>query len=279
MSSSVSRAIQNYFRTLHNQEEVTRKIGERVREIEEVTIELKQELSSNEKQTERLIESFKHLEFVHSQAKRPLKIALKCLNIREEKVDIENVKDLVEKYLKREVDTVRIFQGRMEILMQLIEMQIYDTQEKQEVLEKEIGKKETAQDIDQKCHVLNEKSVYISKFGGIERVDPGSSEPISWKSECQRYIKESSESRDVSEQLIIDVDTIIEEVAKELLCNWNRTNQEFKLRVSEIIKLRNQLKTNVRLVDSEMLEIEGLMDQLVRAKLAKEAPLKLAQTR
>ena len=279
MSASVSRAIQNYFRTLHNQEEVTRKIGERVREIEEITIELKQELSSNEKQTERLIESFKHLEFVHSQAKRPLKIALKCLNIREEKVDIENVKDLVEKYLKREVDTVRIFQGRMEILMQLIEMQIYDTQEKQEVLEKEIGKKETAQDIDQKCHVLNEKSVYISKFGGIERVDPGSSEPISWKSECQRYIKESSESRDVSEQLIIDVDTIIEEVAKELLCNWNRTNQEFKLRVSEIIKLRNQLKTNVRLVDSEMLEIEGLMDQLVRAKIAKEAPLKLAQTR
>ena len=133
--------IQNHFRTLQNQEVVTRKIGERVREIEEVIIELKQELSSNEKQTERLIESFKHLEFVHSQTKRPLKIALKCLNIREGKVDIENVKDLVEKYLKREVDTVRIFQGRMEIMMQVIEMQIYDTQEKQEFLKKEIGKR------------------------------------------------------------------------------------------------------------------------------------------
>ena len=242
-------------------------------------IELKQELSSNEKQTESLIESFKHLEFVHSQAKRPLKIALKCLNIREEKVDIENVRDLVEKYLKREVDTVRIFQGRMEILMQLIEMQIYDTQEKQDVLKKGIENKEIAQDIDQKCHVLNEKSVDISKFGGIERVDPGSSEPFSWKSECKRYIKESSESREVSQQLIMDVDTIIGEVNKELLCNWDRTNQEFKLRISEIIKLRNQLKTNARLVDSELLEIEGLMDQLIRAKLAKEAPLKLAQTR
>ena len=271
--------IQNHFRTLQNQEVVTRKIGERVREIEEVIIELKQELSSNEKQTERLIESFKHLEFVHSQAKRPLKIALKCLNIREGKVDIENVKDLVEKYLKREVDTVRIFQGRMEIMMQVIEMQIYDTQEKQEFLKKEIGKKETAHDIDQKCHVLKEKSVDLNKFSGIERVDPGSSEPSSWKSECRRYIKESSESREVSEQLIMDVDTIVEEVDKELICNWNRTNLEFKLRISEIIKLRNQLKTNVRLVVSELLEIAGLVDQLTRAKLAKEAPLKLAQTR
>ena len=264
---------------MKNQEEVTRKIGDRVREIEEVIIELKQELSSNQKQTESLIESFKHLEFVHSQAKRPLMIGLKCLNIREEKVDIENVKDLVEKYLKREVDTVRIFQGRMEILMQLIEMQIYDTQEKQDILKREIGKKEAAQDIDQKCHVLNEKSVDINKYGGIERVDPDASEPISWKSECRRYIKESAESREVSSQLMMDVDTIIEEVAKELLCNWNRTNQEFKLRISEIIKLRNQLKTNVRLVDSELLEISGLMEQMIRAKLAKEAPLKLAQTR
>ena len=142
-----------------------------------------------------------------------------------------------------------------------------------------IEKKETAQDIDQKCHVMNEKSFDLNKFSGIERVDPGSSEPFSWKSECRRYIKESSESREVSEQLIMDIDTIIEEVAKELLCNWNRTNQEFKLRISEIIKLRNQLKTNVRLVDSELLEIAGLMDQLTRAKIAKEAPLKLAQTR
>ena len=127
--------------------------------------------------------------------------------------------------------------------------------------------------------MLNEKSVDINKFGGIERVDPGSSEPISWKSECRRYIKESSESREVSEQLIMDVDTIVEEVDKELICNWNRTNQEFKLRISEIIKLRNQLKTNVRLVVSELLEIEGLVDQLTRAMLAKEAPLKLAQSR
>ena len=141
------------FRTAKNQEEATKRIGERVREISEVIIELKQELALNEDQTDRLLDSFKHLEFVYSQTKRPLLIGLKCLSIREEKVDIENVRDFVEKYLKVEVDTIRNFQGRMKILKQLIEMQVLDSQEKQERLRLEIEKKTTAHDIDQRCHV------------------------------------------------------------------------------------------------------------------------------
>ena len=142
------------FRTAKNQEEATKRIGERVREISEVIIELKQELALNEDQTDRLLDSFKHLEFVYSQTKRPLLIGLKCLSIREEKIDIENVRDFVEKYLKVEVDTIRNFQGRMKILKQLIEMQVLDSQKKQERLRLEIEKKTTAHDIDQRCHVL-----------------------------------------------------------------------------------------------------------------------------
>ena len=62
-------------------------------------------------------------------------------------------------------------------------------------------------------------------------------------------------TREVSTGLMGDVDTIIEEVAKELLQNWTRTNQEFKLRVSEIVKLREQLRTNVGLVEAELMEV------------------------
>ena len=62
-------------------------------------------------------------------------------------------------------------------------------------------------------------------------------------------------TREVSTGLMGDVDTIIEEVAKELLQNWTRTNQEFKLRVSEIIKMREHLRTNVGLVEAELMEV------------------------
>ena len=62
-------------------------------------------------------------------------------------------------------------------------------------------------------------------------------------------------TREVSTGLMGDVDTIIEEVAKELLQNWTRTNQEFKLRVSEIVKMREHLRTNVGLVEAELMEV------------------------
>lgn len=266
-------------KTFRSQEEVTKKIGERVHEISDVIVDLKQELKLNEDQTQLLTESLKHLDFVLGQTKRPLIIALKCLNIREEKVDIEHVKDLVEKYLKTEVDTIKSFQGRIQILSQLIEMQIFDCEEKQESLRSEVEKKEKAFDIDQKCHILNEKSTEINKFGGIELVEPDASVPLTWRSDCVAMIKDSSTSRDVSSQLMTDVDNIIQEVSQELYNNWIRTNKEFKIRISETFRLQTQLKTNVKLIEDELKETHGLIDQLQRAKLAKEAPVRLAQTR
>ena len=47
--------------------------------------------------------------------------------------DIEKVKDVVENSLKSEVDTIRDYQGRIKILKQLLEMQLFDCQEKQVV--------------------------------------------------------------------------------------------------------------------------------------------------
>ena len=187
-------------KTFKTQEEVTKKIGERVHEISDVIVDLKQELKLNEDQTQLLVESLKHLDFVHGQTKRPLIIALKCLNIREEKVDIEHVKDLVEKYLKTEVDTIKSFQGRIKILSQLIEMQIFDCEEKQESIRSEIENKEKAYDIDQKCHVLNEKSTEINKFGGIELVEPDASIPVTGMSHWVTWIKDASTTREVSTQ-------------------------------------------------------------------------------
>ena len=77
------------------QEEVSKKIADRLEDIYGLTLGLRKELEANDNQTQLLVQAFKHLEFVMAQSKRPLKIALKCLNIREEKVDIENVKDFV----------------------------------------------------------------------------------------------------------------------------------------------------------------------------------------
>ena len=266
-------------RTVHKQKAVKVELGERLREIEELKIELKHELKLNQEHTEELMDSFQHLEFVYNQTKRPLTINLQCLNIREEKVDIEKVKDVVEKSLKREVDTIRDYQGRIKILKQLIEMQLFDCQEKQQAIKMDIDKKETAFDIDQKCHVLHERSVELRKQNGVEKVEPDASNPRTWLCNSREKIKESVTSREVSHQLMLDVDSIIEEIPKDLLSNWTRTNKELKQRISETVEIQKKLKSNVKLVDKEILETDCLVEHLRRARAGKDGPLKLAQTR
>ena len=254
-------------------------LGERLREIEELKIELKHELKLSQEQTEVLMDSFQHLEFVYNQTKRPLTINLQCLNIREEKVDIEKVKDFVENSLKKEVDTIRDYQGRIKILKQLLEMQLFDCQEKQQSIKMDIEKKETAFEIDQKCHILHERSLDLRKHNGVEKVEPDASNPTTWLFNSREKIKESVTAREVSSQLMLDVDSIIEEIPKDLLNNWNRTNKELKQRISETLEIQKKLKSNVKLIDKEILETNCLVEHLRRAKAGKEGPLKLAQTR
>ena len=250
-----------------------------MREIEELKIELKHELKLNEEQTETLMDSFQHLEFVYNQTKRPLTINLQCINIRQEKVDIEKVRDDVEKSLKREVDTIRDYQGRIKIIKQLLEMQLFDCQEKQESIKMDIEKKEAAFEIDQKCHVLHDRSMDLRKQNGVEKVDPDGSNPTTWMYNSKEKIKQSVTSREVACELILDVDSIIEEIPKDFLNNWNRTNTQLKERISETLEIQKKLKSNVKLVDKEILETDCLVEHLRRAKAGKDGPLKLAQTR
>ena len=250
-----------------------------MREIEELKIELKHELKLNEEQTETLMDSFQHLDFVYNQTKRPLTINLQCLNIRQEKVDIEKVKDDVEKSLKREVDTIRDYQGRMKIMKQLLEMQLFDCQEKQESIKMDIEKKEAAFEIDQKCHVLHDRSMDLRKQNGVEKVDPDGSNPTTWMFNSREKIKQSVTSREVACELILDVDSIIEEIPKDFLNNWNRTNAQLKQRISETVDIQKKLKSNVKLIDKEILETDCLVEHLRRAQAGKDGPLKLAQTR
>ena len=266
-------------RTVHKQKAVKVELGERLKEIEELTLELKHELKLSQEQTEVLMDSFQHLEFVYGQTKRPLTINLQCLNIREEKVDIEKVNDVVETSLKKEVDTIRDYQGRIKILKQLIEMQLFDCQEKQEAIKMDIGKKEAAFEIDQKCHILHERSLDLRKQNGVEKVEPDASNPTTWLLSSREKIKESVTAREVSEQLILDVDSIIEEIPKDLLTNWNRTNKELKQRISETLEIQKKLKANVKLIDKEILETNCLVEHLRRAKAGKDGPLKLAHSR
>lgn len=264
-------------KTQITQVDVNSKLGDRVRDIREWKEELVRETERLQEETEHLEEGRRHLEYAFHQAKRPLKVALACLSERENRVGIDQVKDAVEKNLKREVENIKKYQVRMKILLEKVDRQLNDNLERKSKLDKDTSLKEEAFLIDQTCFSLHNSAGDITLHCGIERVEQSESVPISWQENTQTHLRDSIKSRELSEGLRMDIDTLINDSSRDMLNYWTNTNKEFQERISETQETQGKLTSHLHLVERDILQMDGLIDQLRSTKLAKQAPLKVSK--
>ena len=266
-------------KTVQVQKEVNNRLGDRVRDIREWREELKTELTKNEEETEHLQEAKRHLDYAISQSSRPLQVNIECINHRENRVGIDQVKDMVDKNLKGENDNIRKYQQLMKILSEKVERQIDNSKDAQNALARDLAMKDEAFGIDVTCFNTHNNSSEVSLQSGIERVEQAASVPQSWQEYSQLNIRRSKSERDGSEEHRAAIDSLINDAAKDMLNHWNITNREFQQRISESQETLGKLTTHIHLVDKEILEMDCMIDQLRSSKRSKQEPLKVAQTR
>ena len=266
-------------KTVQVQKEVNNRLGDRVRDIREWREELKTELTKNEEETEHLQEAKRHLDYAISQSSRPLQVNIECINHRENRVGIDQVKDMVDKNLKGENDNIRKYQQLMKILSEKVERQIDNSKDAQNALARDLAMKDEAFGIDVTCFNTHNNSSEVSLHSGIERVEQAASVPQSWQEYSQLNIRRSKSERDGSEEHRAAIDSLINDAAKDMLNHWNITNREFQQRISESQETLGKLTTHIHLVDKEILEMDCMIDQLRSSKRSKQEPLKVAQTR
>ena len=266
-------------KTVQVQKEVNNRLGDRVRDIREWREELKTELTKNEEETEHLQEAKRHLDYAISQSSRPLQVNIECINHRENRVGIDQVKDMVDKNLKGENDNIRKYQQLMKILSEKVERQIDNSKDAQNALARDLAMKDEAFGIDVTCFNTHNNSSEVSLHSGIERVEQAASVPQSWQEYSQLNIRRSKSEREMSEEHRAAIDSLINDAAKDMLNHWNITNREFQQRISESQETLGKLTTHIHLVDKEILEMDCMIDQLRSSKRSKQDPLKVAQTR
>ena len=157
--------------TIQVQQDVSNRLGDRVRDIREWKEELKTELEKNEEETEHLEEAKRHLDYSYTQSKRPLQVNIECMSHRENRVGIDQVKDMVDSNLKKENDNIRKYQQLMKVLIEKVEKQIQNSKEAQDAINKDLSMKDEAFGIDQLCFVTHNNSSELAHHSGIERVD------------------------------------------------------------------------------------------------------------
>ncbi|XP_045675587.1 tektin-5 [Phyllostomus hastatus] len=265
--------------TRQMQEGTCRNLGQRLSDIGFWKSELSYELDRLLNENRSLDTIKKRLECAAEEANCPLQVALECLYHREKRIGIDLVHDNVEKNLIQEVDLLKCCQEQMRRLAQRIDIQMRDNRDAQHALERDLEDKNSAQFIDEKCFNLRNTSDCISYFHGMEKVDGTISVPETWAKFSNDNIRHSQNMRANSIRLQEEGKNLFETLSDQMWKQFTDTNLAFNARISEVTDVKNKLQMQLAKTLQEIFQVENTILMLERSIMAKECPLKVAQTR
>ncbi|XP_006867279.1 PREDICTED: tektin-5 [Chrysochloris asiatica] len=265
--------------TRQMQEGTCRNLGQRLSDISFWKSELGYELERLLTENHSLETVKRRLECAADEVNCPFQAALECLYHREKRIGIDLVHDNVEKNLLQEVDLLKCCQEQLRKLAQRIDIQMRDNRDAQHALERDLEGKSSAQFIDEKCFNLRNTSDSISFFHGMEKVDGTVSVPETWAKFSNDNIRHSQNMRANSIRLREEAEHLLESLSDQMWKQFTNTNLAFNARIAEVTDVKNKLQTQLAKTLQEIFQAENTIMLLERAIMAKECPLKVAQTR
>lgn len=274
-------------RLMHDKEQLThqmqegacRNLAQRLSDIGFWKSELSYELERLLSESRSLDTVKKRLECAADEVNCPLQVALECLYHREKRIGIDLVHDNVEKNLIQELDLLKCCQEQMRKLAQRIDIQMRDNRDAQHALEKDLEDKNSAHFIDEKCLNLKNTSDCITFFHGVEKVDGSVSVPETWAKFSNDNIRHSQNTRADSIRLREEAARLFETLSDQMWKQFTDTNLAFTARIAEVMDVKNKLQTQLAKTLQEIFQAENTIMLLEKSIMAKECPLKVAQTR
>ncbi|XP_076450523.1 tektin-3-like isoform X1 [Babylonia areolata] len=266
-------------RTRNRQNDVTKRLGERVYDISFWKSELSAEVNAMATEIENLKEYKRTCEKALGDTANPLHVAEECLMNREKRQGIDLVNDDVEKSLVKEVDIIKKCQARMKRVLDKAYVQLKMNRAAQHALEIDAKDKHHAQGLDDRMQQLRNSSAGIGYIPGIESIDNTLTIPESWARYTQENIARSQKERAASERLRGEIDSTLRHCANEMWNNFNGVNNAFNTRIRETTDARNKLQAHLQRTMQEIFDMEKNISLLRKAIQDKENPMKVAQTR
>ncbi|XP_048729264.1 tektin-3-like isoform X2 [Ostrea edulis] len=266
-------------RTRNRQNDITKKLGDRVSDIAFWKSELNSEISVVDTESHNLEEYRRTLEKALGDTANPLHIAEECLMHREKRQGIDLVHDDVERTLIREVDIIKKCQAKMKKVLDKAYVQLKMNRAAQHAMEIDAKDKHHAQGLDDRMQQLRNTSSGIGYYPGIESIDNTITIPDSWVRYTQENIARSQKERAASERLRGEIDSTLRACANEMWNQFNGVNNAFNTRVRETTDARNKLQAHLQRTMQEIFDMEKNIELLRKAIQDKEMPMKVAQTR
>jgi len=262
----------------HNYENNMR-LSERTQDIERWRKQLEKTLNEVNSEIGVLQEAKESCERAYEAKALPHDVVTECLSIRECRRQYDVVRDPVEHSLN---DENLLLEKCRTVLKQKCEDsfdKLRDLEEIKQKLEIDLQDKTEALRIDIDQLELTERSTGLSHKPDPLKVPTGSVQPQAWHDHSADNKAQAESDMAKSQRLRENIFHSIEQTTNDLKVQTDATNFEFRKRMYEMKRAKEELEYQIRKTEEEMDEQERVIQELERALNAKINPLKLAETR
>jgi len=265
--------------TRKTEDDVTKKLAERCKDIDFWKSELDREIRDVIDETDLLLAQKKRLENALRATEIPLHIATDNLNCRQRRQGLDLVQDDVEISLLKEVEIINNVRDLLQNTIAQAEKQIRLNRDAKQCLEFDWSDKKEALEIDTACGVLRNHHTNKQFHDGAAKFEEIQSTPESWAQFTHDNIARAEHERMASIQLRTLVDNVLEDTSRDMREQCDTVDVNFQKRLTEMEDAKAKLEENLRKVCTEIADQEKNIADLKQAIRDKEDPMKKAQTR
>jgi len=265
--------------TQATQAESTKKLAERLKDINFWKFELNREITDVIAENDLLLEQKKRLENALRATEIPLHIATDNLNCRQKRQAVDLVQDNVELNLLKEVEVINNVQDLLKRTIKESDSQVKRNRDRKQELEMDWSDKKEANELDTFCGALRNETTCKQFHAGSAKFQEIQSTPESWAQFTHDNITRAEHERMASIQLRTLVDNVLQDASRDMREQADAVDVSFQKRVEEVQDSKNKLEDNLRKVCGEVAAMENNITDLKKAIKDKENPMKVAQTR
>ncbi|XP_024298038.1 tektin-1 [Oncorhynchus tshawytscha] len=263
------------------QQDANKRLEQRIHDIKFWRTELDQKLEEVVQEIEVLISYKSRVERALESCAEPLRVALQCLTERQRRVSIDLVHDDVERELMKEREVIEGVASLLNRTLEQTNEQIRLNRSAKYYLEKDLGDKFQAEQIDGFCSILTSTSPNIDNATSqTSLAAPGATvTPEEWETFSNINILKAEREKNNSLALRALVDSLLEQMAADMRRQHKAMGTALRLQVQETKAAKGQLEDHLVKVLSEVASQECNLEALRVAIDDKAGPLKVAQTR
>lgn len=265
--------------THRTQMDVNNKLEHRIHDINYWKSELEKQHAETCNEIKALQAFIGRLEKALAATEKPLNASKQNLSLRERRVKIDLVHDNVESHLSKEVEMIENVQALLKKTIDQALEQLWLLRNAKTQLERDMGDKYGALNLDNKSYTLNNHSKDIHYAPHAVTIQQNSSTPDEWEAHSAENIAKAERERKASVALRSEINGILMQSYVDLRNIYENVNNEFGKRIEDTVEAKKGLEKELARVMDEIQSMQNNIRDLTVAIADKEAPLKVAHTR